>query len=93
MNHEKFAKELETFKHDDIRKFAEVLIDNAPDYFFHVAASSTGKYHPKYALNDGGLMRHTKAVVRFYNHLILFLVHKYKILFHQQNIGTKFYHF
>ena len=70
MNHEKFLKELETFKNEDIRKFVEVLLDNAPDYFFHVGASSTGKYHPKYALGDGGLMRHTKAVVRFYNHLM-----------------------
>lgn len=34
-----------------------------PDYFFEVAASSTGKYHPKYALGDGGLIRHTKAAV------------------------------
>lgn len=70
MKHEKFIKELETFKNDDIRSFAEVLLDNAPDYFYHVAASSTGKYHPKYALGESGLMRHTKAVVRFYNHLM-----------------------
>lgn len=70
MKHEKFIKELETFKNNDIRSFAEVLLNNAPDYFYHVAASSTGKYHAKYALGDGGLMRHTKAVVRFYNHLM-----------------------
>lgn len=68
--YEIFTKELETFKNEDIRNFAEVLLNNAPDYFFHVAASSTGKYHPRYALGDGGLMRHTKAVIRFYNHLM-----------------------
>lgn len=34
-----------------------------PDYFYAVAASSTGKYHPSYALGDGGLYRHTKAAV------------------------------
>lgn len=34
-----------------------------PEYFFEVAASSTGKYHPKYALGEGGLVRHTKAAV------------------------------
>lgn len=28
-----------------------------------MAASSTGKYHPSYALGDGGLVRHTKAAV------------------------------
>lgn len=68
--HELFNNELQTFKNDDIRNFAEVLLDNAPEYFFHVAASSTGKYHPKYALGEGGLMRHTKSVVRFYNHIM-----------------------
>ena len=45
-------------------------MDDAPDYFFKVAASSTGKYHPAYALGDGGLMRHTKAVLRIYNYII-----------------------
>ena len=70
MKHELFLKELATFKNNDIKEFAEVLLDNAPDYFFHVAASSTGRYHPKYALGDAGLLRHTKAVVRFYNHLM-----------------------
>lgn len=68
--HEIFTKELETFKNDDIKEFAKVLLDNAPEYFFHVSASSTGKYHPKYALGDRGLARHTKAVIRFYNHLM-----------------------
>lgn len=28
-----------------------------------MAASSTGKYHPPYALGEGGLLRHTKAAV------------------------------
>lgn len=28
-----------------------------------MAASSTGKYHPNYALGDGGLVRHTRAAV------------------------------
>ena len=42
-----------------------------PDYFFHVAASSTGKYHPKYALGDGGLLRHTKAAVRIAHELLI----------------------
>lgn len=31
---------------------------------FEVPASSTGKYHPSYALGEGGLLRHTKAAVR-----------------------------
>lgn len=84
MKHEKFTKELETIKHDDIREFAEVILDDAPDYFYHVAASSTGKYHPQYALGDGGLMRHTKAVVRMYNHLLS--LEQYNTLFTEREI-------
>ena len=70
MKYEKFTKELETFKNEDIKEFAKVILNDAPDYFFEVAASSTGRYHPKYALGSAGLMRHTKAVIRFYNHIM-----------------------
>ena len=58
---------LETIVNDDIREFAEVLLDGIPDYIWHVGASSTGKYHPAYSLGEGGLMRHQIAVVRFLN--------------------------
>lgn len=84
MKHEKFKKELESIKNTDIREFAKVILDDAPDYFFHVAASSTGKYHPQYALGDGGLMRHTKAVVRMYNHLLS--LEQYNSLFTEREI-------
>ena len=46
-----------------IAKFATYCVNNLPDYFFTVPASSSGKYHPSYALGDGGLVRHTKAAV------------------------------
>lgn len=41
-----------------------------PDYFFTVAASSTGKYHPRYALGKGGLVRHTQAAVKIAHELL-----------------------
>ena len=63
-------KELEYIENNQIRKFTKLAIDNLPDYFFNVAASSTGKYHPGYALGEGGLVRHTKAAARFANHLL-----------------------
>ena len=40
------------------------IIEELPDYFFIEAASSTGKYHPSYALGEGGLLRHSKAAMR-----------------------------
>ena len=58
---------LSTIKDDDIREFAKVLLDDLPDYIWHVGASSTGKYHPAYSLGEGGLMRHQIAATRFLN--------------------------
>lgn len=69
MNSEIFRKELLCIEDEDIRRFTETALNNLPQYFFEVAASSTGKYHPTYALGDGGLVRHTKAAVRFASHL------------------------
>lgn len=66
---ELFRNELNLFKFEDIKEFAEKLIEDAPEYFFHVAASSTGKYHPRYALGERGLVRHTKSVIRLYSYL------------------------
>lgn len=57
-------KELNYIKNEKYRKNAEILINLLPDYFFEVPASSTGKYHPNFALGQGGLVRHTKVAVR-----------------------------
>ena len=65
-----FEEVLNTFENQDIKNFAEELITTIPDYFWKVPASSTGKYHPKYALGRGGLYRHTLAVCRILNHLL-----------------------
>lgn len=59
-----FEKELNFIKNSSFKNDAMYLIDALPDYFFEVAAASTGKYHPKYAQGTGGLVRHTKSAVR-----------------------------
>lgn len=61
---EKFDREIDYIKDQTLKADLCYLIDGLPDYFFEVPASSTGKYHPKYALGEGGLLRHTKAAVR-----------------------------
>lgn len=49
----------------EIKSWTEYwLEENTPEYFYNVPASSTGKYHPQYALGPGGLLRHTVAAVR-----------------------------
>lgn len=65
MNKEKLLEtEIKLIKNDKYAKDFKFLINKLPDYFFEVPAASTGKYHPKYAQGDGGLLRHTKAAVR-----------------------------
>ena len=59
-----FNNELELIKNDRLRRSCEVLLNELPDYFHEIPASSTGKYHPKFALGEGGLVRHTKVAVR-----------------------------
>ena len=61
---ELLKKEINFVKDSSKRKDLKTLIGLLPDYFFKVPASSTGKYHPEFALGDGGLVRHTKVAVR-----------------------------
>ena len=61
---EKFKVEINYVKDTERRKDLKKLIGLLPDYFFEVPASSTGKYHPEFALGEGGLVRHTKVAVR-----------------------------
>jgi len=65
-----FAEELALINSPTIREFADWAVGVLPDYFFTVAASSSGKYHPPYALGNGGLLRHTQAAVRLANTLL-----------------------
>ena len=56
--------EISLIKDASIREFTESAVDLMPDYIFTIPASSSGKYHPNYALGDGGLIRHVKAAVK-----------------------------
>ena len=59
-----FKKEINYIKDNNLKDDLKKLIKLLPDYFFEIPASSTGKYHPKFALGEGGLVRHTKVAVR-----------------------------
>jgi hypothetical protein len=56
-------REINLINSPEIREFVVQAVKILPNYFFTVPASSTGKYHPDYALGEGGLLRHTKAAV------------------------------
>ena len=60
-----FNNEYLYISNSDLREDAKYLVSNLPDYFFEVDASSTGKYHPKYAAGEGGLSRHVKSACKF----------------------------
>ncbi len=65
-----FKKEINYIKSASKRKDLRTLINLLPDYFFEIPASSTGKYHPSFALGNGGLVRHTKVAVRIAHELL-----------------------
>lgn len=59
-----FKEELLLIKDKKLREILLKIINLLPEYWLHEAASSTGKYHPEYALGEGGLLRHSKAAMR-----------------------------
>lgn len=61
---ESLKTEINYIKNKKYQDNLKVLIDLLPDYFFAVAAASTGKYHPLSSLGEGGLLRHTKTVAK-----------------------------
>ena len=61
---ELFLDELGYIKDDSLAEALLKIINILPEYWLEEAASSTGKYHPEYALGEGGLMRHSKAAMR-----------------------------
>ena len=61
---ELFLDELSYIQDEDLSEVLLNIINMLPDYWFSEAASSTGKYHPSYALGEGGLLRHSKAAMR-----------------------------
>ena len=59
-----FNKEYNYIKDNKKREDLKYLVSNLPDYFFEIPASSTGKYHPRFASTENGLVKHTKVAVR-----------------------------
>lgn len=80
MNEKCFEEIIKTFENDDIKDFfVNGCIPRIPSYFYSAPASSSGRYHSKFALGDGGLARHTLALCRIMNHL-----------FSIESVGTMF---
>lgn len=67
-----FNEELNYIQDEKIREFTRKALERMPNYFYSIPASSTGKYHPRYCLGEGGLVRHCKACARIANDLFRF---------------------
>lgn len=67
---ENFYGILDTIQNEDIKQFCKSYLNDTPDWFFEVPASSSGKYHPSYSLGVGGLQRHTISATIFLNYLL-----------------------
>lgn len=69
-NRKELLKEyFDAVKDNNVRMFMEQCVNTIPNYWFKAPASSSGKFHPKYALGEGGLMRHTLGILHFVNRL------------------------
>lgn len=64
-----FDEVFENIENEEYKELAAELMKTIPEYFYKVGASSTGKYHPDYAVGEGGLYRHTIALCRFLEHI------------------------
>lgn len=65
-----FTKEISYLRNNKYQENLKILISLLPDYFFEIPASSSGKYHPLFALGPHGLVRHTKVAVKIAKDLL-----------------------
>lgn len=56
-------------KTPELREFVNWFRRIIPEHFFHVPASSSGKYHPGCNLGEGGLLRHTIFVCENFKYI------------------------
>lgn len=64
-----FREEIMTIKTVKIRNLVWNCLEQAPDYFWRIPSSSTGKYHPADEFTEGGLVLHTKRVFNITDHI------------------------
>lgn len=70
------VQEIQLINDTNIKRLVIAVLEECPDYFYIIPASSGGKYHPLYTLGEGGLIRHTKAAVKIANDLLTLEMYK-----------------
>lgn len=67
---ELFEKEIGYISNEILQAIVRDTLDAAPECIQTIPASSSGRYHPKADLGEGGLVRHVKSVVGIAKSLI-----------------------
>ena len=69
--HEFFEREIQLIQSEDLRSFVRWFFDEkVGEWFWKSGASSSGKYHPQFTKGEGGLVKHTRAVVMVCDELL-----------------------
>jgi len=66
---EDLREELNLIQNKRIREWTEATLNKVHYYFFIASSSSSGKYHPKCTVKEGGLITHVKRAVYLANHI------------------------
>lgn len=67
--YELFIPWIDEMRNADLKNVTRIAFSKLPDYFFTKPASSTGKYHPRFANSDGGLVLHTLYALEVWKYL------------------------
>ncbi len=65
MEKEELLKCVKLIGNELVRNFVVECLSRAPNYFWRIPASSSGKYHPLLSLGNGGLVRHTIKAIEY----------------------------
>lgn len=73
-----FEKEINLIQSEDLRDFTKfVFAEKVGKWFWESGASASGKFHPAFSQGEGGLVRHTKAVIMFCEELLRMSTYAY----------------
>lgn len=73
-----FEKEIALIMSIDLQDFVRFFFNNfCGDWFWKSGASSSGKYHPRFCQDEGGLVRHTKSVAMICEELLRLSTYAY----------------
>ena len=64
------ANIIDDLETDEVKKLAMAVIQDLPEYWYDVAASSSGKYHPAYTVGPHGLFIHSVVVLKFASYML-----------------------